>query len=404
MQSRVPGGWAALMAALLIGLYLCWRILQPFVDVLLWATVLVVVFRPAHGRLLARFGHPGWTATVSTLLVIVTILGPVTLITLAVANEVRDFARTLEANPVRLLDFDSPLFGPLLRWMDQYVDIERYQNPAFVRERLESWTGALANRTLGVVGGAVSVVVQMFLVIFTMFYLFRDGDAIRKAATDMLPLERAQMRDVLGRTREVIGATVYGVIVIALIQGVLGGAIFWTLGLPSPLLWGVVMFFLSMIPMAGAFLVWAPAAVFLALTGEWFRAGILVACGAESKRSGFSEKQEETGQEGQPGFEADRPPGRSDQPCDPCCSHVCFPGASIATRAGHSTDPGAPCTRAVGSTVYSPTTGGARVRPATGGRPWAPIARVQATSGSAPARGAVATMGTARRSAAPRRP
>ena len=279
MQSHVPGGWAALMAALLIGLYLCWRILQPFVDVLLWATVLVVVFRPAHRRLLARFGHPGWTATVSTLLVIVTILGPVTLITLAVANEVRDFARTLEANPVRLLDFDSPLFGPLLRWMDQYVDIERYQNPAFVRERLESWTGALANRTLGVVGGAVSVVVQTFLVIFTMFYLFRDGDAIRKAATDMLPLERSQMRDVLGRTREVIGATVYGVIVIALIQGVLGGAIFWTLGLPSPLLWGVVMFFLSMIPMAGAFLVWAPAAVFLALTGEWIRAGLLVAWG-----------------------------------------------------------------------------------------------------------------------------
>lgn len=278
MQSRIPGGWAVLVVALLIGLYLCWQILQPFVDVLLWAVVLVVVFRPVHRRLLARIGHPGWAATVSTLLVIVTILGPVTLITLAVANEVRDFAQNLETNPIRL-DFDSPLFGPLLRWMDQYVDVERYQNPAFLRERLEGWTGTLANRTLGVVGGAVSVVVQMFLVIFTMFYLFRDGDAIRAAASDVLPLERSQMRDVLGRTREVIGATVYGVIVIAIIQGVLGGAIFWTLGLPSPLLWGVVMFFLSMIPMAGAFLVWAPAALFLAFTGEWVRAGILVAWG-----------------------------------------------------------------------------------------------------------------------------
>jgi predicted PurR-regulated permease PerM len=278
MQPRIPGGWAVLLVALLIGLYLCWRILQPFVDVLLWAVVLVVVFRPVHRRLLARIGHPGWTATVSTLLVIVTILGPVTLITLAVANEARDFAQNLESNPVRL-DFDSPVFGPLLRWMDQYVDVERYQNPAFLRERLEGWTGTLANRTLGVVGGAVSVVVQMFLVIFTMFYLFRDGDAIRQAASDVLPLQRSQMRDVLARTREVIGATVYGVIVIALIQGVLGGAIFWTLGLPSPLLWGVVMFFLSMIPMAGAFLVWAPAALFLAFTGAWMRAAVLVAWG-----------------------------------------------------------------------------------------------------------------------------
>jgi predicted PurR-regulated permease PerM len=279
VQSPVPARWAALVAALLIGLYLCWRILQPFVDVLLWAVVLVVVFLPVHRRLLARIGHPGWAATVSTLLVIVTILGPVTLITLAVVDELRDVAQGLETNPTRLLDLDSPIFGPLLRWIDQYVDIERYQNPAVLRERLEGLTGALANRTLGVVGGAVSVIVQTFLVIFAMFYLFRDGDAIRRAAYEMLPLEHSQTHDVLSRTKEVIGATVYGVIVIAAIQGVLGGLIFWTLGLPSPLLWGVVMFFLSMIPMAGAFLVWAPASLFLAFTGEWTRAAVLVAWG-----------------------------------------------------------------------------------------------------------------------------
>src|SRR3712207_6458576 len=81
------------------------------------------------------------------------------------------------------------------------------------------------------------------------------------------------------RTRDVIGATVNGVLVIAAIQGTLGTIIFWVLGLPSPLLWGVVMFFLSMIPMAGAFLVWAPAALYLALTGEYVRAGVLVGWG-----------------------------------------------------------------------------------------------------------------------------
>jgi len=278
MQS-VSASWVALVAVLFTGLYLCWRIVLPFIDVLLWASVLVVVFQPTHRRLLLRFRHPGWTATASTLLVVVTILGPVTLITLAVVDELRSVVGQLETNPVRLLGFDSPVLGPWLRWIDQYVDIERYQSPAFVRERLEGWTSTLANRTVGVVGGAVSVVVQMLLVVFTMFYLFRDGDAIRKAMYDMLPLERSQTRDVVARTREVIGATVYGVIVIALIQGLLGALIFWTLGLPSPLLWGVVMFFLSMIPMAGAFLVWAPAAIFLAISGAWTRAIILVVWG-----------------------------------------------------------------------------------------------------------------------------
>jgi predicted PurR-regulated permease PerM len=269
----------ALGAALLIAVYLCWQMVQPFLDVILWALVLVVVFQPVHRRLVARTQRPGAAAALSTLLVVATILVPVTFVTIAVINELRDTASRLETNPVQLFSFDSPLFGPVLRWIDQYVDIERFQSPTFVREHLEGWTKILATRTIGVVGGAVSVVVQMVLVVFTMFYLFRDGPALRAALDDMLPLERSQMHDVLSRTREVIYATVNGVIVIAMIQGLLGTFIFWVLGLPSPLLWGVVMFFLSMIPMAGAFLVWAPAALFLALTGMWTKAIVLVAWG-----------------------------------------------------------------------------------------------------------------------------
>jgi predicted PurR-regulated permease PerM len=77
----------------------------------------------------------------------------------------------------------------------------------------------------------------------------------------------------------VIAATIYGVLVISAIQGTLGTIIFSLLGLPSPLLWGVVMFFLSMIPMAGAFLVWVPAAIYLAVTGAYVKALVLVAWG-----------------------------------------------------------------------------------------------------------------------------
>lgn len=279
MASSTSARWLALALLLILGLYLCWQMIRPFLNVVLWAFVLAVVFQPVHRKLLARLGKPGWAAAISTLLVVVTILGPVTMVTIAVIDELRDTASRLETNPVQLFSLDSPIFGPLLRWIDQWVDIERFQSPTFVREHLESWTGTIANRTIGVVGGAVSVIVQTLLVVFTLFYLFRDGVALREAIDDMVPLERSQTGDVLARTREVIGATVYGVIVIALIQGLLGAFIFWALGLPSPLLWGVVMFFLSMIPMAGAFLVWAPAALFLAVTGAWTKAIVLVAWG-----------------------------------------------------------------------------------------------------------------------------
>ena len=130
-----------------------------------------------------------------------------------------------------------------------------------------------------VVGGAVGAMVQIVIVVFTLFYLFRDGDRLRRTVYELMPLERSQMHEIAMRTQEVIAATIYGVLVIAAVQGTLGTFIFWVLGLPSPLLWGVVMFFLAMIPMAGTFLVWAPAAIYLALTGAFLRSAILVAWG-----------------------------------------------------------------------------------------------------------------------------
>ena len=200
------------------------------------------------------------------------------MITLAVVAELRNVAFNLGTSPVQLFDFNSPVLGP---WLPLAQPIRRNRGDYRIRippraaRRLDRH---LASRTIGVVGGTVSVIVQMLRVVFTMFYLFRDGDAIRRAAFDMLPLERSQTRDVVSRTKEVIGATVYGVIVIALIKGSLGVDLLGArVAIAAAVGRGDV--FLSMIPMAGAFLVWAPAALFLASAGSWTRAAVLVAWG-----------------------------------------------------------------------------------------------------------------------------
>jgi predicted PurR-regulated permease PerM len=279
VDSRVSLRWLSLVVLLALCVYLCWRILLPFLSVLLWAAVLAVVFAPVHARIERRIVRRGLAAAVSTLLVVVTILGPVTFITIAVVNEARGLAASLGAHEGPWLDTASPRLGPLLGWLSQYVDLDQLQSPDFVREKLQALSGSLAVGTLGLVGGVLAAVVQMFLVVFTLFYLFRDGAAISRAASELIPLEEQQIVDVVSRTRDVISASVYGVVMISAIQGALGFFIFWALGLPSALLWGVVMFFLSMIPMAGAFLVWAPAAVYLAATGTWGKALILVIWG-----------------------------------------------------------------------------------------------------------------------------
>jgi predicted PurR-regulated permease PerM len=272
-------GFMTLFVLLAIALYVCWLIIQPFFNVLLWAAVLAVVFYPMHRRILQRTGKPTPAAAISTLLVVVLILLPVTFITVAVVRELSQAAAAFQtpgdAGNLRI----PPALAALFERVSQYVDIDYETARKFVAERMQTWGTALAGSTLVVIGGAVGAVVQMLLVVFTLFYFFRDGERIRGRASDMLPLHHVQWQDIVTRTRDVIGATVYGVLVISAIQGTLGTFIFWALGLPSPLLWGVVMFFLSMIPMAGAFLVWVPAAIYLALTGALLQAGILVAWG-----------------------------------------------------------------------------------------------------------------------------
>ncbi|HYY58822.1 MAG TPA: AI-2E family transporter [Pyrinomonadaceae bacterium] len=269
----------ALLIATAVALYLCWLMLQPFVNVLAWAAVLVIFFYPVHRRLVARTGRPATSALLSSLFVIVVILLPLALITFAVINQMAGALQNLQASAASLLDPNSPVTGRIIGWLGQYVNIEQLQSEQFLLDRLKGLSGTIAGNALGFVGGLVGVIVQVFFVIFTMYYLFRDGDRIVRALPDMLPLERAQSEVIFERTRDVISASLYGVLVIAMIQGALGGLAFWMLGLPSAIVWAVVMTFLSMIPMAGAFFVWVPAAIYLAMTGHWGKALILVAWG-----------------------------------------------------------------------------------------------------------------------------
>lgn len=279
-MKRFDTKWLVLMVITAGAIYLCWSLIFPFIDVLAWATVLVIVFYPVHKRIAERIKSPSWSAIISCLLVILTILLPLSLVTLAVVNEASKFAQQVQQNGGNLLDPNSPLIARALGWLGQYVDVEQLRSGNFLAERLQNMSGTIANRTLGVVGGVAGAIIQIFFIIFTMYYFFRDGENIRHGIYNMLPVGKRDSHEIFERTRDVIGASVYGVVVIAVIQGAIGGIAFWALGIPSPLLWSVVMMVLCLIPLLGAFVVWVPAAIYLAATGAYVKAGILVFIGA----------------------------------------------------------------------------------------------------------------------------
>src|SRR6266540_37203 len=167
--------WLALLALSAAALYVCWLMLLPFVNVLAWASVLVVLFYPIHQRLVALTKRPALSALLSTVIVIAVIVLPLTLLTLVVAKEIGQVAKDAQDFFRSLFDPNSPVIGRIMGWLGRRVDASHLDLQGYLLERLESISGAIAGRTLGLLGGVVGAIFQVFFTIFTMYYLCRDS-------------------------------------------------------------------------------------------------------------------------------------------------------------------------------------------------------------------------------------
>jgi predicted PurR-regulated permease PerM len=259
----------ALLAITAIALYLCWLMIEPFFQVLVWAAVLALVSYPVYQRLIRWGRGPVTSGILTTLLVVLTVIAPLTFLGLALVQEIAVAVPGVEEGIMQHLDPESPV----RKWVEQHFDVTFDRE--FIASRLKAVSAVVAKEVVGIVGNIFGTAVQGFFVLFTLYYLLRDADRIIAAMRDFVPLDSANTDRILRQTHEIIHASLHGVLTIAAIQGGLGGLAFWVLGLTSPLLWGVVMFFLSMIPMAGAFMVWVPAAAYLLFTGQWVKALLL---------------------------------------------------------------------------------------------------------------------------------
>jgi predicted PurR-regulated permease PerM len=121
--------------------------------------------------------------------------------------------------------------------------------------------------------------VSMTIMLYLLFFLLRDGQALAARIKTAVPLSRKVKARLFGNFATVIRATVKGNVLVAIAQGALGGLAFWFLGVSAPLLWAVVMAFLSLLPAIGAALVWAPVAVYFLVTGSIWQGVALIAFG-----------------------------------------------------------------------------------------------------------------------------
>ena len=272
-RRRLSLGVLVLMTAL--GVALCVLMLGPFVPGLAWALALAVTALPMHRRVQRAVKIPNLAAGISVCLVTLILLTPAVFLGWQIGTQASEgfsnAQRYVESGQWR----QTLRRYPILRSVLQVTNAG--QTPEQATRDIVPEVQRQAAGQLKFVPG---IAIQVALALFTLFFLLRDRLAILNATRSLLPMTDDEATYFFHRIAGMTHATIYGTVVVALIQGGLGGLIFFLVGIPNALLWGVAMSCLALIPTAGAFVIWIPAAIVLAAQGHWTKAALVGAWGA----------------------------------------------------------------------------------------------------------------------------
>lgn len=264
-----------LIAVTVVGIYFCYRLAAPFIPAFAWALALAILFAPLYRWIESKVKHPNLAATLCVLLAGLIVVIPAIFVADQMIGEASAGAESIrkivDAGQWRRSLDAHPLIAAVVSWIDQQFDLQEIVDTA------ASWlTGTAAS----FVNSSVLNLIGIVLTFYFFFYFLRDRNALLDSLRSLSPLSEKDMDRMFDGARDTVHATLYGTFAVAVVQGTLGGLMFWWLDLPAPLLWGTVMAALAVVPVLGAFIVWIPAAIFLFLNGSEGKALLLTVWGA----------------------------------------------------------------------------------------------------------------------------
>jgi predicted PurR-regulated permease PerM len=282
---NLPGLENKTFLALIVAVSLAFAwILWPYFGAVLWATVLAIVFAPLYRRLSRSMRQKRTLAALTTLLIILMIvILPLTLLGALLLQEAFSVYERIQSGELNIGRYFQQVFGALPAWLTDLLDRFGLTNLGQMQERLSSSlmkaSQFLATQALNIGQNTFDFIVELFIMLYLLFFLLRDGDGLSRRIKSAIPLREEQQHDLFNKFTTVTRATVKGNIVVAIVQGALGGVIFWFLGVHAPVLWAVLMAFLSLLPAVGAGLVWFPVALYFLATGALWQGIVLIAYG-----------------------------------------------------------------------------------------------------------------------------
>ncbi len=259
-------------------------VLLPFYSAILWALIIAMLFVPVYRRLLPRLRQRrNVAAGLVLLMVIVGVVLPFAFVTASLAREASIVYNHIESGDWNPALYLRGIFDALPGWVIALfegagvTDFDNLQRQ--VTAALAQGTQFIATQAFGIGLDTFGFVASLGVTLYLAFFLVRDGDELALIAKRALPVPQRFKQELIDKFMAVVRATVKGSLLIAGIQGMLGGIALWFLGVKAPLLWAAVMAFLSLLPIVGAALVWLPVAIYFAFTGSLWQGLGLVAYG-----------------------------------------------------------------------------------------------------------------------------
>lgn len=274
---------AFLWLVIIISLAFLW-VVAPLYGPILWAIIIAILFAGIHRRVLAHFQKPNLAAFVSLVLVLIIVVLPVTLVTLSLASEATAVYDKIQSGDIDLGAQFQKIFETMPPWATDWLNRFGLSNFSDLKvklaEGISKTSKVVVTHAINIGQSTFTFLLNVFVMLYLLFFLFRDGHALVPRLRRAIPLRREHTRAFIDRFAVVIRATVKGNLIVALVQGALGGLIFWALGIQAPMLWAALMALLSLLPALGPALIWLPVAIYLIATNAVTRGIILIVFGA----------------------------------------------------------------------------------------------------------------------------
>jgi predicted PurR-regulated permease PerM len=266
---------AFLLLILAVALVMAYIVLRPFVDILIIGVVLAALFKPVQRRLDVLCGRrPTLSALLVTGLVFTCLIIPIFFFLGSLLAQGVQSVNALQ-HQLSVTDFNTLLsrdaLAPYVGWVQEHLPFLDLKKLAFQADLLDISKNAgqlLLDSGTKIVGNVFVLTMNFVILIFVLFFLIRDGDAMLAQARYLLPLSTDQENRIFRQLDDVAKSVILGAFVIALAQGLAGGIGLFIVGI-NPFFWGFMMGFASLIPVVGTAIIWLPVSVYLMLTGDW---------------------------------------------------------------------------------------------------------------------------------------